>query len=307
MNSRLPSSTANGMPDSGLSAGALYRELAASLRASGTPTPELDARLIVCYALGISHETLVAEPERRTSLPARQTAFSYAKRRCAHEPVSRIVGVREFRGLDFKITPDTLDPRPDTETVIDASLEVLGSAPRPEGHRILDIGTGSGCILVSLLHEVGSATGVGTDISERALCVARDNASRHGVTQRARFVCTSWSTGVAGSHDLVVSNPPYIATGAIADLAPDVYAYDPRSALDGGSDGLDAYRDIIPALRECLVPGGWVVLEVGAGQAEAVCNMLATTAKAVGFEKPCHWRDLAGHVRCIGARRSPSA
>ena len=306
MNNLLLSSTLTPTPDRESSVGALCRELVTAFRASGIPMPELDARILVCHALGITHEDFVASPEARTSALERQLARGYAERRCAREPVSRIVGMREFRGLEFEITPETLDPRPDTETVVDASLEVVGSIPCSNRPRILDIGAGSGCVLISLLHEVGKASGVGTDVSEGALCVARRNATRHGVAARSDFVCTSWTDGLAESFDLVVSNPPYIATGAIGDLEPDVRVYDPKSALDGGDDGLDGYRAVVPALARNLLPGGWVVFETGAGQAEAVAEMLIKCTGAPEFDELRHWRDLAGLVRCVGARRSPS-
>ncbi|MEM8744459.1 MAG: peptide chain release factor N(5)-glutamine methyltransferase [Pseudomonadota bacterium] len=276
-----------------------------TFRARAIPTPELDARLLICHALDMSHETFAANPEADITDEARELALGYAARRCAREPVSRILGMREFWGLEFAVAPETLDPRPDTETLVRASLEVLDGAPGRHDPRILDIGTGSGCVLVSVLHEHAPASGVGTDVSESALCTARRNARRHGVDARAAFVCTSWSAGMAGTFDLVVSNPPYISTGAIEMLEPEVRDHDPRTALDGGPDGLDAYRAVIPLLDKALAPGGWVIFEVGAGQSADVRDMFADNPDTPVFETVCEWRDLAGHVRCVGARRSP--
>ena len=283
---------------------ALHRQLVTAFRKAKIAAPELDARILVCHACGVSHETFVAEPERTVGKAELQLAGKLAERRFAREPVSRIVGEREFWGLEFELSPDTLDPRPDTETLVEAALDVARMLGGGDPLSILDIGTGSGCILVSLLFNNNTAKGIGTDISEKALEVARTNAARHGVDARAQFMCTNWADGLADRFDLVVANPPYIPAGEISNLEPEVHSYDPRRALDGGLDGLDAYRAIIPLLCEVLACHGWVLFEVGQGQADAVCELLADQEGSLAFDEIRRWDDLGGRVRCVGARCS---
>lgn len=305
MNNPQPEPTGREASFSGFSRLALYRELVTVFRSNDIATPELDARVLMCAALDIGHEDFVADPDREVSVSERERVMQLADRRCAREPVSRIIGTREFWGLDFLISPDTLDPRPDTETLVRAALEVLEGRSRPDPPVILDVGTGSGCVVLSLLHELASAAGVGTDTSEGALRVAQDNARRHGLAARVGFVRTSWTAGLSRAFDLVVSNPPYIPSDAIGQLAPEVRGHDPRNALDGGDDGLDAYRVILPALSRCLVPGGWAIFETGSDQAAHVGRMLDQGTAVPGFGPVRVWHDLAGHVRCVGARRLP--
>lgn len=283
--------------------GELTRALARSLRAHDVPTPERDARLLICHACGLSHERFAAHPERRVTTPELERIRRARERRCAREPVSRITGLREFWGLEFELGPHSLDPRPDTETLVQTVLELGRERASDAPVSLLDLGTGSGCILVALLHELSSAAGVGVDINPETLQIARANARRHGVENRARFVCASWAEPISRNFDFVIANPPYIPSSEIESLAPEVALYDPRAAIDGGDDGLAAYREIIAGLEHILVPGGWAVFEVGAGQAARVSAMLGRSNGAVHFGDVRQWPDLSGRVRCVSAQR----
>lgn len=282
----------------------VFAALVRSFREHGVPTPELDARIIICHLAGLSHEIFAAQREQPLSEEVRAEIMRAAKRRCAREPVSRIVGQREFWGLNFALGASALDPRPDTETLIQAALDVAADDGRGEPHSILDIGTGSGCILVALLHELRSAHGVGTDRNLAALNIARSNARSHRLGERASFVCTSWLDGLSGAFSIVMSNPPYIPSAEISSLEPEVARYDPHGALDGGRDGLDAYRSIIPRLHQVLKPGGWALFEVGDGQAADVRALFQAQANENSFDELRQQPDLAGRIRCIAARRS---
>jgi release factor glutamine methyltransferase len=244
----------------------------------------------------MTHADIVAGPD--LNLPADVTArfLLLVERRCAFEPVSRILGTREFYGRSFWVTPDVLDPRADTETLIGATL-VLAKDTRPL--RILDLGTGSGAIVVTLLAELPEALAVATDLSVAGLQVAKGNAEALGVANRVRFVNANWFDGVDGQFDFIVSNPPYIPLGDIADLAADVREFDPPRALDGGPDGLEAYRRIASGAGGHLTPKGHIILEIGAGQENAVNDLF----RAQGFDRESRHFDLAGHVRCLAFRR----
>lgn len=244
----------------------------------------------------------VDDPERETRLLQKYfsdaTAFDAAlARRCAREPMSHILGVREFWSLDFAVTPAVLDPRPDSETLIEATLAEL--ADKSRAWRILDLGTGSGCLLLALLSELPHATGLGIDASPRALGVALANAARLGLAGRAQFAERDWRQGLEGSFDAIVANPPYIRSGEIDLLQPEVARYEPRAALDGGPDGLDAYRAILPALPRHLAEGGVAVLEFGMGQTAAVAEM----AQNAGFSVTIR-RDLGGRERGLVLRQT---
>lgn len=271
----------------------ILREARARLEAAGCAQAALDARLLLQAAAGLSHTDIAADPERTISPPDLKTFDTFVTRRAAREPVSRILGSREFYGRPFRVTPAVLDPRPDTETLIEAALPHL----KP-GARILDLGTGSGAILLTLLAERPDATGVATDNSPEALDVARGNALALGVGTRVTFVCGSWFEPVSRRFDLIASNPPYIPAGEIAGLAPDVTDFDPRGALDGGPDGLGPYREIASGAPAHLKPGGLVLVEFGAGQAEAV----ELVFNRAGFSAAGTYRDLGGHVRCAAFR-----
>ena len=272
---------------------------AAVLREAGIATPELDARLLLCHAAGLSHEAYVAGaggPVQPATLARFGTAID---RRLKREPVARITGTREFYGRGFTIAPPALDPRPDTETLIEAALAVVERRGwRDQTLSLLDLGTGTGCILVTLLAELPRAQGLGTDLSPSALALAAANAVRLGVGSRAAFMAADWLDGIAGKFDLVLSNPPYLASGEIAGLAPEVAAYDPMLALDGGPDGLDAYRRIAAGAPAVLAEGGRLLVEIGAGQAAQVSDIFRAAglkldpSQAIG-------RDLAGRPRVV--------
>jgi release factor glutamine methyltransferase len=273
------------------------------LAAAGAASPALDARLLLIAATGLSHEALIAAPERLLDVSEARRLDEMANRRLAREPLSRILAEREFYGRAFTIGPASLDPRADTETLVERAL--LFARSRSEPIDILDLGTGSGAILVTLLAELPGARGTGTDISTAALDEARANARRHCVAARAGFVSADWCQGVAGRFDLIVSNPPYIPSGDIRRLEPEVRDHDPRHALDGGPDGLDAYRAIAAGAGPLLAPDGLVALELGAGQHGAVAAVFA----GCGWEPApaaATCRDLAGHVRVLTFSRRGS-
>ena len=263
------------------------------LAACGTAVPRLDARLLLAHALGVPSERLVPLGTRVLSEAERSRFLDLLRRRRAGEPTSRIVGRREFWSLEFAVTPDVLDPRPDSETIVEAALGALQGRAAP---RIADLGTGTGCLLLALLSERPDATGLGIDISAAACRVAAGNARRLGLEDRAAFACMDWNGAVAaGGFDAVVSNPPYIADGAIESLAPEVARHDPRGALSGGADGLDAYRRLAPAAAALLRPGGFAAVEIGAGQRPAVERIFAARGLALRAAR----RDLAGIDRCL--------
>jgi release factor glutamine methyltransferase len=267
-------------------------------RAAGLPTADLDARLLVAAALGMPADRVVLAGATPVEAAAASRADALAARRLAGEPVGRILGVREFWSIPFRLAPDVLEPRPDTETVVEAALAAIAR----RGSRDLtlaDLGTGSGAILVALLTELPRATGIGVDISEAAARVARTNAEAAGVGDRALFVVGDFAATLRRGLDLVISNPPYISSDEMAGLSREVLDHDPRRALDGGADGLEAYRAILGRIDELLAPHGVVVLETGAGQAEAVSAL----AVAAGLEVEEIRADLGGRARSVTARR----
>lgn len=272
---------------------------AAVLREAGIATPELDARLLLCHAAGLSHEAYVAGaggPVQPATLARFGTAID---RRLKREPVARITGIREFYGRGFTIAPPALDPRPDTETLIEAALALVERRGwRDQTFSLLDLGTGTGCILVTLLAELPCAQGLGTDLSPSALALAAANAARLGVGLRAAFMVADWLDGIDGKFDLVLSNPPYLASGEIAGLAPEVAAYDPMLALDGGPDGLDAYRRIAAGAPKVLTGGGQLLVEIGAGQAAQVSDIFRAAGLKLDQSQPIG-RDLAGRPRVV--------
>jgi release factor glutamine methyltransferase len=274
-------------------------EAAQILREAGIETPELDARVLLCHAVGLSHETYIARAREPLPADAATRLTCAIARRLKREPVARILGCREFYERSFILGHDTLDPRPDTETLIEAVLDIVreqGWQEKPL--RLLDLGTGTGCILVTLLAELPRAVGLGTDLSLGALAVAAANAKAHGVGPRAAFAAADWLDGVSGKFDLIVSNPPYIAAGEIAGLAEEVAAHDPRLALDGGPDGLDAYRRIAMRARDALTEDGRLLVEIGPGQGDDVATIFARAG--LDPERGAR-RDLAGRPRVVVA------
>ncbi|HEX5930229.1 MAG TPA: peptide chain release factor N(5)-glutamine methyltransferase [Methyloceanibacter sp.] len=280
-----------------------FVEAAQILRQGGIETPELDARLLLCHAASLSHEAFIARAREDLRPDAAALLEGAIARRLKREPVARIRGTREFYGRSFLLGPESLDPRPDTETLIDAALDIIGKKGwREEPLKLLDLGTGSGSILVTLLAELPRATGIGTDLSPRALAVAAANASAHGLASRAVFIAADWLDAIAGKFDLILSNPPYLAASEIAGLAADVAAYDPRLALDGGPDGLDSYRRIAARAREVLAGDGRLLVEIGPAQAEAVAAIFAGAGLRPD-EAGSPRLDLAGRSRVVVARR----
>lgn len=281
--------------------------LTTRFRAAGLESPLADARLLLAHALEIDRLALHTEPDVRISSKQQASIEAFAARRLAHEPVSRIIGERWFYGRRFTITPAILDPRPDSETIITAALEILAANGDPHRPlRILDIGTGSGCLLLTLLAELPNAVGIGTDISSDALAVAARNAADLQLADRATFRLGPDLEPADGIFDLIVSNPPYIPTSDIQRLDPDVRGYDPVTALDGGADGLDVYRRLSRAYSD-FISDGWLVLEVGDDQADDVCRLFAIPTATRSSPKICTFPDLAGHSRCVAVCPRPTA
>ncbi|UEM19703.1 peptide chain release factor N(5)-glutamine methyltransferase [Skermanella mucosa] len=263
------------------------------LREAGIDTPDLDARLLTGAALGMTREHMLIHATARLNQPQVGRVLGFVARRVAREPVSRILGRREFWSLDFTLSPATLDPRPDSETVVEEAL--AGVADRQAPLSVLDLGTGTGCLLLAILSELPQAAGLGIDRSEEAVETAAANARRLGLGRRARFAAGDWALGIEERFDLVISNPPYIPDGDIDALAPEVTRFDPAAALAGGPDGLDAYRAIVAQLPGVLKPGGRVILEVGFGQSTDVSALLGTA----GFGRVGARKDLGGVERVV--------
>jgi len=276
-------------------AGKLHREIAARLRQAGVETPMLDARLIVCHVSGLSNLDLIARPNALINEAGCRRIDQFAQRRMAGEPVSRLLGSKEFFGRVFKVTPATLDPRPDTEIVVEACLRLLHPYQSPT---VLDLGAGTGAIAITLLCEHLLATAVACDISESALEVCRENSVTLKVDKRLTCLCSNWFSSVSGAFDLIVSNPPYIPAADIAGVSREVRDHDPLIALDGGTDGLDAYRHIFSHAAEYLKPGGSVVVEFGAAQHDGVVEVADYNSMALRKKPSGLIRDLAGTIRC---------
>jgi len=274
------------------------RALTGAFRQAELDSPELDARLLVGHALGIDHTALTIDSGRSLGGDAARVLAALVTRRLEREPVARILGVKEFWGLPLRLNDATLVPRPETETIVEAALATVDSAgPRTRALRIADLGTGSGALLIALLTELPNATGIGTDMSRDALAAAQDNASRLGVAARTEFAICDFGAALPGRFDLVVSNPPYIASADIDTLSPEVRR-DPRSALDGGADGLDCYRTIAEQAARLLKPDGDLVVELAIGQEPAVAKLF----RAVGLIPSPARPDLLGIPRALRAR-----
>lgn len=270
---------------------ACLEEGARRLAVAGIPGARSEARLILAHALGVEPATILGYPERAVEDVGRYQGL--IARRAAREPLSHLTGHREFWSLDFEVTSATLDPRADSETLVEAALAVIPD--REASLSIVDFGTGTGCLLLALLSELPNATGLGIDIADETLAVARRNAARLGFPDRVAFAIGDWGGSLAGPFDLIIGNPPYIPAGEIAGLQPEVADFEPRRALDGGADGLDAYRRLGPDIHRLLGSGGVAVLEFGLGQGPAVARLMAAEGLAPqGFKA-----DLAGHDRCI--------
>ena len=277
----------------GLTVGQFLDAAAGRLDKAGVEGARRDARLLLAAVLGLDPAQVLARPERPLSLMELDRAEAMIARRAAREPVSRILGRREFWGLEFAITPAVLDPRPDSETLVQAVLDRLDD--RTAGLDILDLGTGSGCLLLALLSELPAARGLGLDVSEAALGVARNNAAILGFSARAHFQQGSWGAGLEAPWQVIVNNPPYLKDTKFEGLAPEVALYDPREALAAGPDGLDAYRTLMPQAARLLAPGGLLALELGIGQQMTVEALV----RASGLVPLGRVRDLGGIERCL--------
>ncbi len=272
------------------------RHLANRFAAAGIDTARLDARLLVAEVLGCEPNALITRPEAPLSPGQVEKLEALALRRAAREPMSHILGRRGFWTLELKVTADTLDPRGDTETLVEAVLARIPDRSAPL--RVVDFGIGTGAILLSLLSELPNAIGLAVDKSPAALAVAEHNALANGLGGRARFLLSDWGRGLDERFDVIVSNPPYIPDQDIDGLEPEVAAYEPRLALAGGPDGLECYRALIPDMARLLAPRGIAAVEVGAGQAGAVGSLF----EAAGLKVEGTACDLAGVERCVIAR-----
>ena len=279
------------------------RSLAARFESSAVDSAELDARMLVGAVLGLDLTGMIAAASRRLTSDESIRLEDFARRRLTGEPVARILGQKEFWGLPLTLSAATLVPRPDTETVVELALEMLRVAQDPNRALLIaDIGTGSGAILLALLSELPDAYGVGTDISEAALRTASANAARLGFAPRAAFVACDYAAALSDRFDLIVSNPPYIRSADIGGLATEVRDHDPHRALDGGADGLDAYRALIPQAAPLLAPRGALVVEAGQGQTKEIEGLM--TAAGLMLEGPAK-ADLAGIRRAVAGRKLP--
>ncbi len=268
------------------------------LSAAGSDSAALDARVLLADVLGATHEHLVGWPEQEVAAIALTRFSALVARRANQEPVAHLVGHREFWGLRFAVSPVTLIPRPDTETLVEAALSLLPS--RDVVIDILDIGTGTGCVLIALLHELRSARGIGVDVVPEALVLANENARALGVANRVRWILDGDLVSLPESAAVLVANFPYVPSVDLATLARDVAAFEPRLALDGGVDGLRFFRRFAPRLTRLLRRGGVALFEVGQQQATAVQAVLSAQP---GLRLTRSWADLAGIVRVVGASR----
>ena len=274
---------------------------AARLRAAGVDAPRREARLLMQHALGLTPEALLAHGDRSLGDAEFRRLAALVGRRARREPLAYLTGAREFWSLEFAVDRSALVPRPETETVVEAVLaRVAHLPPRP---RLLDLGTGSGCLLVALLSELPGAVGVGLDIGAAAVSLARANAARHGLSGRAFFAVADWGAPLAARFDIVVSNPPYVAAKELASLAPEIASHEPRTALAGGADGYACYRQLAPQIAGLLAPAGLAAIEVGAGMADEVTSLFASA----GLAEIDRRRDLAGIERCVLFAHGPGA
>ncbi|SDF91269.1 release factor glutamine methyltransferase [Limimonas halophila] len=273
--------------------GELLRDARARLGDAGVETPARDARLLLAAALDVDVSALIGADREPVAAGARERFAAMLSQREGRMPVSRILGRSEFWSLPLRVGPATLDPRPETETLVQAALDRLPD--RADGHRVLDLGTGTGCLLLALLSELPNAWGVGTDASAEAAATAAGNARDLGLAGGAAFAVMDWADALAGRFDVIVSNPPYVRADELAGLAPEVAGHDPRAALVGGGDGLTAYRRVLPAIARLLAPGGVAAVEVGRGQADSVRGL----AERAGLRAGAPVADLAGIARCV--------
>jgi release factor glutamine methyltransferase len=280
---------------------AARRALAARLKTAAIDSADLDARLLTGHALGLDLTGLISAAQRPLTRDESARLEEFVRRRLAGEPVARIIGEKEFWGLPLLLSSATLVPRPDTETVVELALELVrAGGDLDRALRVADLGTGSGAILLALLSELPAAEGFGTDISQAALQTAAANAARAGLSDRATFLACDYASGLTGPFDLIVSNPPYIRSADIDGLAAEVRNHDPLAALDGGADGLNAYRALIPQAAGLLAPGAALVVEAGQGQSGPIQALMA----AAGLTLPTAPKaDLAGIPRAVAGHK----
>lgn len=290
-------SASAGLAGNSRSFGDAVDAVARQLRSAGIAEARREARLLVALAAKVEPVSVLGWPERRLDAATAARLAELAARRAAREPYARLAGHREFWGLDFTLSPATLEPRPDSETLVEAALALLPD--RAACLRLVDFGTGSGCLLLALLSELPNAFGIGVDLQPEAAATARCNAAALGLARRANFLVGDWGEALAGSVDVILTNPPYICSEAIAGLAPEVARYEPLVALDGGGDGLRAYRALAGETRRLLAPGGIALFELGDGQAPAVASLMA----AAGLATKTSRRDLAGIERVLVVAR----
>jgi len=287
----------------GKTVGAARRALAERIKSAYADSAELDARTLAGAALGLDLSGLIAAAARQVTDLESARLEEFAQRRLTGEPVARILGFKEFWGLRLHLSSATLVPRADTETVVELALEIWRSGRHHDRQpRVADLGTGSGAILLALLSELPDVIGVGTDASQAALRTASSNATCLGLASRATFVACNYAAALSGMFDLIVSNAPYIASGDLAGLGREVRYFDPHSALDGGADGLDAYRVLVPQAARLLAPGAALVVEAGIGQSGPIEGLLE--AAGLVLEWPAR-ADLAGIPRAVAGRRPP--
>jgi release factor glutamine methyltransferase len=284
------------MPMDSRTIGGAVNQLTAQFTEAGLDTPRLDARILVGHAAKLEPSLLFARSDQTLTPHESDAIKAMAKRRLMYEPVSRILGHREFWGLDFELNEATLDPRPDTETLVTAALAL--SDHLPAAPRVLDLGTGTGCILIAILSEWRESSGLGIDRDPRAVAAAQANAARLGFGPRALFREGDWCAGIVENFDLIVSNPPYIGESEACALAPEVASFDPPAALFAGPDGLAAYRALIPGAKARLLAHGRLILEIGVTQEKAVESLLNRAGMTVESKIP----DLSGRTRALVAR-----
>lgn len=277
--------------------GDLLKAASAEIAAAGLEDAPREARLLMMEVTGLDRAAVFVHPARDLDAATVARFRGLVARRVQREPMAHILGRREFWSLTFKVTADTLDPRPDSETLVQAVIDQIPDRSAPL--RVVDFGTGTGCLLLALLHEFPVAMGLGVDVSEAALSVARENAAALQLDARAGFRRSNWDEEVDPAFEILISNPPYISAGEIAALQPEVAQYEPRLALDGGMDGLCAYRRLGPAAVRLLAQGGLAAFEIGVGQTDSVVRIM----EAAGLRHIATANDLAGIQRCLLFRK----
>ncbi|HLI11020.1 MAG TPA: peptide chain release factor N(5)-glutamine methyltransferase [Alphaproteobacteria bacterium] len=280
---------------------AALAEAVPQLQAAAVPQPRLEVRLLLSHATRLSAEAIIGHPERALDADEAASFAALLARRRRREPLAQILGRREFWSLSFKVTRDTLSPRPESETLVEAAL--AGIPDRGAPLAVLDLGAGTGCLLLALLSELPRARGIAVERSLAACRVAHENAEALGLAERSHFIVGDWGEAIAARFDLVVANPPYIPAALIEGLEPEIARFEPRLALSGGADGLESYRALAVALPRLLAPAGRAVIELGQGQGDAVTGIFAES----GLQPLGRRLDLAGIERCLIMAPSPLA